>query len=215
MAVVSCHIPREATAERETARAIYNETLKRFFEELERAKTSDELRVARNNARLGFTKAVEQDKSYPLPYYNLGVLSEAEEDWDGAIRYFEQFRRLDSESDLSLRALQKLDTLSRLRTLASTPAAAKKRRYDQALLEANALLNLGLIKEAVSTAARAELLDDRRWEAYALIAKALADRQLFAEAIPLFQKAIGRAPDNVRARLINAEKVCEKKMTRR
>jgi tetratricopeptide (TPR) repeat protein len=197
---------------RAVARTTYNDTLKRLFGDLEQARTPGEMRAARNRARQGFAKSVDQDRSYSLPYYNLGVLAEADEDWETAIRYFEQFIALDHASELSAKAQRKLSSLRPLREMDSTPAGRRKRQYEQALSEANTLISLGLMKEAISTEARAARVDDTRWETYALVASALADRQLFADAIVFLQKAIARAPGEVQKRLSVALKLCERKL---
>lgn len=206
-------IPRQGGA-RAAARLTYNETLGRLFEDLGRARTADEMRAARAAARRGFLKAASQDASYPLPLYNLGVLAEADEDWDAAIRYFEQFRRLDTGSEFSLKAQRKIEYLGRVRDADATPEGRRRRLYEQALSEANTLANLGLVKEAVAVAGRAARLDDTRWEAYALIGNALSGRMLFADAAGFFRKAAERAPRDTKPGLLSALKLCETRAKR-
>lgn len=205
--------PLRQGGERAAARLTYNDTLGRLFEDLGRAHTADELRAARSAARRGFLKAVTQDAAYPLPYYNLGVLAEADEDWGEAIRYFEQFTRLDGGSELSRKARRKLESLRRLRDADATPEGRRRRLYDEALAEANALANLGLLKEAVGAAGRAAQLDDTRWEAYALIGNALAVRGMFGDAAGFFRKAADRAPQDVKPGLLRALKLCETRVS--
>jgi len=191
------------------ARATYNDTLKRLFDDLARARTAEEMRGARSRGRNGFLMAVSQEPTYPRPYYNLGVLAEADEEWDAARRYFEQFRQLDGGSELSLKAQRKVEYLRTLRETDRTPDGRRRRQYEQALAQANALVNLGLLKEANTTAGRAAQLDGTRWEAYALIGNTLASQQLCADAVGFFQKAVVRAPNGVKPGLFKALRVCE------
>ena len=194
---------------RVTARATYNDSLKRLFEDLARAKTPDELRAARSRGRKGFSRAVGQDPSYPLPYYNLAVLAEADEDWGTARTYFEQFRKLDGESELSMKAQRRLEYLTRMLETDGRAEGRRSRQYDQALEQVNALVNLGLLPEATATAELAARLDDTRWEAYALIGSALARHRRCADAIGLLQKAVKRAPNDVKPALSKTLGICE------
>ena len=189
------------SAKRENSRLVYNNTLKKLLDDLKSAHTTSELSEARRQARKGFQESIKQDESYPRPYFNLAVLDEAEENWDEAIRLLEQFRQLDASSELSTRAKQKLEYLKRVRTHDLQPGGKTKRRYDESVLQAGVLLNLGLFKEAVAEAARAATIDDSRWEAYALTASALAQQTFYDEAIPVLERAIARAPQSEREKL--------------
>jgi tetratricopeptide (TPR) repeat protein len=191
------------------AKHTYNDSLKKLFVDLEAAKTSEQLRLARTSAMQGFKRALDQDPSYCLPYYNLGVLAEAEDDWIAAIKYFEQFKKFSDKADLSLKTQKKLEYLRGLTTSDSSAAGRKKVAYDEALRKVNALINLGLLKEAISVAARAAEVDSTRWESYALIGAALVDRRLFRDALSFLQQASIRAPADVRSKLSRAIKECE------
>lgn len=204
--------PASSYAQRESGRQVakrtYNETLKKLFDDLEKATTADQMRNARSQAREGFRRAVTQDPSYSLPYYNLGVLAEAEGDRSAAIEYFEKFTKLSDKPDLSLKAKQKLDHL-RLAGASMNEASRQKSDYDEALRKVNALVNLGLLKEAISVAASAAQIDPARWESYALIGAALLDRKQFSDALDFLRQANLRAPAHVQAKLSAAIKVCE------
>ena len=204
-AVVPAAIYAQRANERQAAKRTYNDTLKRLFAELEKATTPEQLRSARSQAREGFRRAIAQDHSYGLPYYNLGVLAEAEGDRSTAIEYFEKFTKLSDKPDLSLKAKQKLDHL-RLSGASTSQAVSD---YEQALRKANALISLGLLKEAISVAANAAQIDPTRWESYALIGAALLDRKQFGDALGFLRQANLRAPDAVRTKLSAAIKVCE------
>jgi tetratricopeptide (TPR) repeat protein len=193
---------------RPAAKRTYNDTLEKLFADLEKATTADQLRSARSQAREGFKRAVTQDPSYSLPYYNLGVLAEAEGDRFAAIEYFEKFAKLSDRADLSLKAKLKLDYL-RLSDASTSQAVRQKFDYDEALRKVNALINLGLLKEAISVAANAAEIDPTRWESYALIGAALLDRKQFRDAVGFLRQASLRAPADVRTRLSAAIKVCE------
>ncbi len=193
---------------RPAAKRTYNDTLKKLLADLEKATTAEQLRSARNQAREGFRRAVAQDPSYSLPYYNLGVLAEAEGDRVAAIEYFEKFTKLSDKPDLSLKAKQKLDYL-RLSSASTNPAVRQKSDYEEALRKVNALINLGLLKEAISVAANAVQIDPTRWESYALVGAALLDRKQFGDALGFLRQANHRAPADVRTKLSAAIKVCE------
>src|SRR5688572_18770324 len=45
-----------------------------------------------------FSKAAEIDPTYPAPLFNLGVIAQAKEDWDGAIKWYTKFLSLDSKT---------------------------------------------------------------------------------------------------------------------
>jgi Flp pilus assembly protein TadD len=190
------------------ARSTYNETLYSFFDEVEKAGSAEALRTARVRARRGFLKAVSLDPSYALPYYNLGVLAEADEDWDSAIKYFEQFRKLDGTSDLSAKARQKLPSLEQARMADSTPEGKRKRQYEQLIIQGKALANLGLLKEVMSVAAEAIKIDGARWEAYALAGALLTRQGLCAEARSLMTQASALAPGGVKHKLAALLREC-------
>lgn len=199
--------PQQTT--RALAKATYNDSLKRLFVDLEQAKTPEELRAARSRAMQGFKRALDQDSSYSLPYYNLGVLAEAEGDLSAAITYFEQFKKLSDKADLSLKAQKKLEYLRGITGSDNSAAGRKKAEYEEALRKVNALINLGLLKEAISVAARATELEPARWESYALIGAALLDRRLFADALGFLRQASVRAPAEMRPKLSRAIRTCE------
>src|SRR6185369_15611336 len=194
---------------RESAKRTYNDSLKQLFVDLEAAKTPEQLRSARNRAREGFRRALDQDSSYCLPYYNLGVLAEADGDRLLAIEYFEKFTRLSDKPDLSLKAKQKLNYLKSSGAPDNGGATRKQADYEDALRKVTALINLGLLKEAISVAAHATQIDPSRWESYTLIGAALLDRKQFGDALGFLKQASLRAPASIRAKLSAAIKVCE------
>jgi tetratricopeptide (TPR) repeat protein len=205
---------RQDDAQRADAKRTYNNTLKRLFAELEQARTADELQSARSRAMEGFKRALHQDPSYSLPHYNLGVLAEAGGDRAVAIEHFEKFKKLSDKPDLSQKAEQRLAYLRSSGALNNGSAGRKTGEYEDTLRKVNALINLGLLKEAVSLAARAAELAPTRWESYALIGAALLDRRQFGDALGLLQQASLRAPADVRAKLSAAIKVCEANIKR-
>jgi tetratricopeptide (TPR) repeat protein len=197
-------ITTTALTKRQAARQMYNKTLQRFFEDLKSAKSTNQLLQARQSARTGFLEAVTQDPFYPQPIYNLAVLATAEENWDDAIKLFQQFRQLDRVSALSLKAEQQLESLKRVRNLDVTPEAKRRRHYDESILQANVLLNLGLLQEAAAEAAQAVQIDDTRWEAYAITASALARQNLYEDVVHFLNLAVARSPHNISDRLRRA-----------
>lgn len=81
-----------------------------------------------DGARTEFLQAIEQDATYAEPRFNLGILAAGEEKWDEAIRWLEEFRRLDEVSELSVKAQMEIDRLQRARELDKTPEGMKERQ---------------------------------------------------------------------------------------
>jgi tetratricopeptide (TPR) repeat protein len=178
------------------ARATFQETLARYLFDQDRGK-----------AREGFLLSLQQDPTYALPHYNLGVLAEAEEDWNDAITYFEDFLRLDQMSTYATKARSEVARLKQVRELDRTPEGKQRRRYEDAISKS-------MIKDAVRAAAIATQIDDRRWEAYALAATALSKQEFYEDAEWFLKQSIARAPEKIKINLANALEFCRERRKR-
>jgi len=185
---------------RTQARASFQEALARYLYDQDRGKARD-----------GFLLSLRQDPTYALPRYNLAVLAEAEEDWDDAIEYFEEFLRLDQKSRYSAKARSEIDRLKLIREMDRTPEGKRRRRYEDAIAKSTVFLNADLLKDAVRAAALAAQIDDHRWEAYALTATALSKQNLYEDAELYLKQSIARAPEKVKPRLEEALEFCRKR----
>jgi tetratricopeptide (TPR) repeat protein len=146
-------------------------------------------------ARSGFLAAGAQDPSYAMPFYELGLLAETQDDWSAATQWFTKFRQLDADSENSRLAAHELERLERIAELEKTPEGRKNRLYDEAIMHGEVLLQFGFPKEAVAEAARAARIDGSRWEPYVLGAQALSCNRRFIEAEAYLKEALARVPD--------------------
>jgi tetratricopeptide (TPR) repeat protein len=185
---------------RKKAQSIFQQALARFF---------DDKDISR--ARAGFLESMRTDPSYPLPRFNLGVLAEADENWDEAIRWFQEFVQLDGASDYAKRAQKELARLRQLQTLEKSDQGRQRRLYDETIGRAKILLDARFLKEAIAEAASAAKIDDTRWEAYAVAGSALSERGAFDQAANFLQRAIDRAPQDKKGKLAQALAQCEQR----
>jgi Flp pilus assembly protein TadD len=158
----------------------------------------------RVKAREGYTEAIKLYPPYPQPRYNLAVLAEADENWDEAIKWFTDFLRFDAKSAYAVKARNEIVRLNKIKIQDSTPDGKKRRQYDEAIVTARGLANMGLSKEAIAEAAQAVKIDGKRWEAYALTANILANQKQDVDAAIFFQEAIEWAPSGKKDELQRA-----------
>lgn len=83
----------------------------------------------------------------------------------------------------------------------SPQAPAEPLSYDKLIAEGNGLMKEGKLREAFSAAAEAAKLDSKRFEAYALTALILYEKQEFNDAAAFLGKALERAPEEKKAKL--------------
>ena len=79
--------------------------------------------------------------------------------------------------------------------------APKVPTYEEALGKARQLLSEQKLLEAYLAASATVTLDEKRWEAYALIALVLDAQGESKKAVSYVEKALARAPDEKKARL--------------
>ena len=183
----------QESAERKAARETFQRVVDSLFYDRDGAK-----------AQAGFLEVIEQDPTYPQPYFNLAVLAESEEKWNEAIEWFEKYRKLDQSSAFALKAEEELARLKIVRALDLTPAGRQQRRYDDLIARARLFLDSQLPKQAVAEAARAAQVDDARWEAYAVAAHALSEQGLLQDAAKFLHKAIQYTPEDKKQSLQRA-----------
>ena len=164
------------------ARDVFELTLKHFIRD------NDEVK-----ARAGFLAAIQADPAYAAPRYNLAMLAESDEHWDEAIKWLQEFRKLDAVSHTAVRAELEIERINVIRDLDKTPEGKVKRRYDDDITLAKRLLSIGMPKDAVREASAAARMDAGRWEAYALSGAALAAQSDYEGAAAMLQKGLDRA----------------------
>lgn len=171
--------------QRELARVQFEKTLTAFVQDKNR-----------KTARAGFLKAIVLDPSFAPPYFNLGVVCEADEDWAAAEKWFQAFAKLDPKSSYAAKAMAEIAQIASIRSLTATPEGKKKFHYDEAIRRARLFLNAKLPKEAVAEASQAVQIDSTRWEAYAVAADALAQDGQGEQARHYLAMAVARAPES-------------------
>jgi tetratricopeptide (TPR) repeat protein len=191
--------PRAKASNRSQATNVFEITLLRFSEDNDTLKARD-----------GFMEALRLDPTYSLPRYNLGVLAESNENWDEAVRWFEEFLRLDPISEYALKAQTELAGVRLIRELDKTPAGHLKRLYDDEINRARVFLNTGFEAEALDTLTKAKALDDSRWEAYAILSSVQTQHRDFENAISSLQGSSQRAPADKKDRLQQALDICQR-----
>src|SRR4051794_20291573 len=72
-------------------------------------------------------------------------------------------------------------------------------RYNSLIAESKSELDSGQFDRALEVAEQAVHIDERRWEAYALAAKAYSAQKLYDDAIGMLQMALPRAPEEKKA----------------
>lgn len=183
-----------------SAQSILDLTLRRF------AKDHDV-----STAREGLLKAASADPKYALPCYYLGLLAESDENWADAIKWLEQFVSLENpNSQKCLQAKSDLDSVRKFQEMDATPEGKKRRQYDIRMQRGQACAGAGMLKLAISEAAKAAEIDSSRWESYALAASILSSQKGYAQAAEFLKKALDRAPDAKKGTLQAALDGCAK-----
>jgi tetratricopeptide (TPR) repeat protein len=183
----------DSAATRAQARAVFQQTLAGLAQN-----------GSRKKAQAGFLRVIALDPGYALPYFNLGLLAEADEDWGVAISDFNRFLTLAPNSAYRLRAQAEIEHATTAKQADSTPQGKLSRQYTDKIVRARALALSGMGKLAVAEAAEAANLDSSRWEAYAVIASALSRQGFDGDAARFLRMAIDRAPADKRPLLERA-----------
>lgn len=145
-----------------------------------------------DRAREMLLKVIEQDSTYAAPYYRLGVIAQANEQWDDAEEWFESYLERDRTSDWASRAQVEIQRIQAAREADSLAHGPQGRRYAERLALGKRLLRLGTTRGALAAAQDAAQIAPARWEAYALAGAALAQEQQFAWALAYLDTAIAK-----------------------
>jgi FimV-like protein len=156
-------------------------------------------------ARALLLQAISIDPTFLEPRYNLATLAAAEERWEEAIRHLDEIvARGPPESLLAVRAKRTLARLHALKDRDKTPEGQRGRRYEEYVAHGRLLAEAGLTKESVASASQAIEFDRQRWEAYVVLAAALARQRNFVESERYLRMALTRAPQDKLAALQRA-----------
>jgi len=183
------------TPARAAAQATYGLTLESF------AQTRD-VQVARD----GFAKAISQDPSYSQARFDLALIEESNDNWDGAIEQLTEVQRLESESQLGKVAAKELAHVKQIKKLWTTPEGRKSVEYERAVGRGRALITAGAVDDALNEASSAIRLDASRYEAHCVAADALNKLHRFAAAAAHVREAMHLAPSALQPKLQQALK---------
>jgi tetratricopeptide (TPR) repeat protein len=167
-------------------------------------------------AEQGFLRVTQIDAGYAPAWFNLGVFAESGKDWTKAKVYFETYLRVAPTGPDADRAKGQLQLLAKYISGAITPEHERQAEYDATIQRARVFLAMGLYRESIAEAGRAEAADNSRWEAYAVVALCMARQHKHDEAAKFEALAVSHAPadkrDQIQAAL--APKIAESNPTR-
>jgi tetratricopeptide (TPR) repeat protein len=154
-------------------------------------------------AQEGYRQATLSQPSCPAAWFNLGVLAEANREWVVAGDALGKYLQLDPNGLHALRARKELELINTYLALprAQVEAAIRRDDYNADIQRARMFLASKLYKEAISEAARAQLLDETRWESYAVVSLVMARENKLDDAQKFAQMAISRAPSDKKEKL--------------
>lgn len=160
----------------------------------------------RKAARAGYRQAVTLEPSCSPAWFNLGLLAETDHDWAAASDGLKEYLALDPHGLHAPRARDELKVIGRYLALPASQreAAVRKDDYDADVQRGRMFLASGLYKEAISEAARAQLLDESRWESYALVSLCMAKQHKRDEAVKFQTLAVNHAPTEKRGQVQDA-----------
>lgn len=139
--------------------------------------------------------------NFAAPKYNLGLLAEAEEDWDAAIKWYSTFLKESPQSRYAVRARVKLERLKGLLEQDSTPEGKAQRRFLEAVQSAGDHLSNGRPGDALAYAEVAMEAGPDRFEGYFIAATAFEMVGGFADARRLYEEAKSRAEPLISAEI--------------
>lgn len=134
-------------------------------------------------ARQSFLKAVELNKDYAAPKFNLAQLAEEEERWAEAVKWYAEYLKLDKTSSYADIAERKIASIKKYIEADKTPEGKKERIYLQYVQKAQAQLAGGNVGASIAYSELALAYHPARFEAYLMYAVALMETERYAEAI--------------------------------
>ena len=153
------------------------------------------------NAEKGFARATEIDPNYPPAWFNLGVLSESDKNWSKAKRSFNEYIRVAPNGPDAGRAKRELQILAQYSGGKIDQAAVKQAEYDAMIQRARGFLSIGLFREAIAEAGRAQAADSSRWESYAVVSLCMAKQHKRDDAVKFKSLAVTHAPTEKRGQI--------------
>lgn len=144
----------------------------------------------RSSARTAFLRAIELDPNQAAARFNLAMISEDEEKWAEAIRYYHEYAGLVSADDLYLGvARRKIEALGKFEALDRTPDGKIERIYLQLVQRAQAKLTGGDQGAALALGEIAVQQRADRFEGHLVKGVALMELERYPEAQAAFDKA--------------------------
>ena len=149
----------------------------------------------RSAARMAFLKAIELDGRHAGARFNLAMLSEEEEQWGEAIRYYNEYLGLVGQDDLYADvARRKVAALSQFETLDRTPEGKSERIFLQLVQRAQSKLASADVGAALALSELAIQQRGDRFEGHLVQGVALMEAERYTEAQQHLDKARGLAP---------------------
>lgn len=211
LAIASC-------SERKTAST---EAKKTISPEERRASTRKQLQGSlekfltdgnRPEAKEAFRKCAEQDPSYAEPRYNLARLEEADENWDEALRWYNECQRAAPNSTLSRDAGVHIRQLEAIQQRAQTPEGARALKYETLVERVRSAIAAEQFAQAEVLAEQAAKIDDSRHEAYSLAAAVCSRNRDYDKALGHLRIAISKCPADKKPSLQLALSEMEKEL---
>lgn len=158
----------------------------------------------RAKAQQEFVGVTRIDPRYAPAWFNLGVLAELDQHWDEAKRNFEAYLQLVASGTDANRAREQLKLVDDYANNTVDPAQIRQQEYDAAIQRSRSFLAVGLFREAIAEAGRAQALDQSRWEAYAVVSIAMRRQHRIHEAVHFQNLAAEHAPAERREQVFDA-----------
>jgi tetratricopeptide (TPR) repeat protein len=158
----------------------------------------------RAKAQQEFVGVTRIDPRYAPAWFNLGVLAELDQNWGEAKRDFEAYLQLVASGSDANRAREQLKLVDDYANNTVNPAQIRQQEYDAAIQRSRSFLAVGLFREAIAEAGRAQALDQSRWEAYAVVSIAMRRQHRIHEAIHFQNLAADHAPAEKREQVFDA-----------
>lgn len=154
-----------------------------------------------DKARRGFLRVTELDPTRASAWFNLGVLAESDQQWGDAARYFSEYLRQAPGGPDAMRAKSQLKLLDKAVAGLIEPADLRRDEYNAMIQRARAFMAVGLFREAIAEAGRAQESDPTKWESYAVVSLCMARQNKRDAALRFRTQALDRAPVRERDRI--------------
>jgi tetratricopeptide (TPR) repeat protein len=156
----------------------------------------------RERALFMFMMSIQRDPSYAPALFNLGVMSAKAERWDDALKFYQEFRRLDTSNQLGPLVEAEIKRVEMIAQLESTPDGSRRRHFDIQLADLIAQFSDPAI--ALDHAGKLMKTDPSRWEAPAIAGMMQAALAQYDESAKSLDAAGRLAPAEWRSKLTAA-----------